>query len=124
MKYMKVSEENILITNLNRLHKVYNGELYGRGVGKTFLKIHTLAGIIEVGQFPRIFVVIGEWHDKLYLMPMIGKIFEEHELIINKSYLRGFDCNDKHIRFTTNKDLYEDLMGYHICDIVRIEHHN
>lgn len=115
---------NKMKTDINRLHEVYDGKLYGRGVGKTFLKIHTLVGIVEVGEFDYIFLVLNKWIELWYLHKMIDEIFEEHNLKITQRYKRGFDCNNKHIRFTINKDLYDNMRGLPMADIVRIESHN
>lgn len=117
-------KESKLKTNLNRLHEVYNGKLYGRGVGKTFLKIHTLAGLVEVSEMPIIFVLMDEWRDIYYLRMMIEKIFEEHKLTIHTRMNRGFMCNNKQIRFKLNNDLEKILGIYRMCDIIRMGHHN
>ncbi len=111
-------------TDLNRLHKVYDGKLNARGVGKTFLKIHTLAGLVEVGEMPIIFILMDEWHDIYYLRLMIDKIFEEHKLMIHTRMNRGFMCNNKQIRFKLNSELEMILGMYRMCDIIRMGHND
>ena len=46
-----------MITDIERLHAVINGDVRGRRVGKTFSKCHEVAGLVELG-FTEIFCII------------------------------------------------------------------
>lgn len=117
-------------TDLDQLHKVVTGQVYGRRQGKTTARIHELASIIELGNVPEIIIVISAHRDMDYLRPMIENIFRERKLpgllrYRKRSGLVGI-CGNTLLSFViTDKwgELpYEEMMGRPDCPIVFIRH--
>ena len=98
-------------TDIDRLHKVISGEIYGRGCGKTFARCHELAGIIETSNISLIICIMTKWNDIFYLKPMIKEVFLEHNLKITAENRFDFMCNGKKIKFIVEQDFYDRTRG-------------
>lgn len=98
-------------TDIDRLHDVIQGRIYGRGVGKTTARIHELAGYVELGESRDIICLIPKRRDLHYLRPMVDRIFAEHGLQICGRQSDRFTCNGKRVRFCLYSDLFRASVG-------------
>lgn len=73
-----------MYTDLDRLHKVALSQFGGRQQGKTFLQCHRLAAAIELGA-KHVICVVSYVRDIAYILPLIYKVFEDHDLPILKA---------------------------------------
>lgn len=111
-------------TDLNRLHKVAEGELTGPRCGKTFLQCHVAAGFIELG-FTEIICVVSEYQDINHIVPMLKGILEERCFLLQKKkncnqfkrveliangYL-GNEIINSWIWFITQRDFEDPMLG-------------
>lgn len=77
-----------MTTDVYRLHELIDDleerqeRIFHRGIGKTTLHIHQLAGQIQVGDDRRIIVQIKFLRDMSWLCPMITEIFAEQGIEI------------------------------------------
>lgn len=67
-------------TDIDRLHKVALGEVKGRGCGKTFLKCHELAGLVETGFEGTMALVVPYMRYFKHIYPMMVEVFKEHSI--------------------------------------------
>lgn len=70
------------MTDLDRLHQVVEGDLRGRGAGRTFAACHNLAGILETcNKGARIAWIIPRMSWMFHIRPMLERVLEEHGLL-------------------------------------------
>jgi len=99
-------------TDIDHLHKVISGQIYGRQCGKTYARCHQLAGHIETGH-QSIICEVARYDDLSYLLPMIEQVFREHRLVFtfNKSnYLLMVEPNSV-VRFLKTEDIQRKSRG-------------
>ena len=102
-------------TDIDRLHAVISAgimtHLWQRGCGKTFARIHSLASSIELGD-QNIICVISEYHDLMYLRPMMRSIFHERGICsINWKSPYQLICNDTNIFFVPSHEYRRFIRG-------------
>ena len=74
----------MMATDIDRLHKVAGGELYGRQVGKTYLKCHEICGLVGCNE-PEIIVLITHERDRGYIIDMLQSIVTEYNYQLVRS---------------------------------------
>lgn len=109
-------------TDLDRLHKVAEGEITGRGAGKTTLAVQELAATLELKQVKDIFIVVSKYHDMLYIKPMISLIFQEHNLEIKAKSQIEFESNGIRCKFVTEDGYEQKTRGYHNFGLIYMRH--
>lgn len=88
------------MTDLDRLHKVVNGELVGRQCGKTFAKCCELIGAIETTKDKLIICYVWFLVDVNYILPMVSKILKEQNLpYLNRCHSSLFYAGKIKIKF-------------------------
>ena len=102
-----------MVTNLDRLHKVAQDKITGRGAGKTTFAVQELAAALELKQVKNIFIVISKYHDISYIRPMINRIFQEHCLEFRVKSQSEFEANGIRCEFVTEDDYSQKIRGYH-----------
>lgn len=108
-------------TNIDQLHKVVSGEVYGRRCGKTFARCHELAAQIELGE-KDILCVITHLQDVRYLAPMIKDVFADHNLPFEMVKNNEAKCGDCNIRFIPRDQAINKIEGFR-GGFVTMEHH-
>lgn len=97
-----------MITDIDRLHNVVDGNKLGRGVGKTFAKCHEIAGLIDLG-FKEIFCIIKCYRDTHHILPMLSDVLYEYKMPnLIKVYNLKFDIGDVRIHFVDMETIYQD----------------
>jgi len=109
-------------TDIERLHKVVNKELQGRGVGKTFAKCHDVAGLIQTTDVKYIFCMISLKRDMDYILPMLERVLEEHGLTFYHKLRTELVVNGVTIKFIREDDFDQRTRGYDNYAIVRMRH--
>lgn len=109
-------------TDLDRLHKVAEGELLGRGVGKTTLAIQELAAILELKQVKDVFIVITTYKDMGYIKPMISQIFDEHNLSFKVLTQTEFESNSIRCKFVLDNDFEDKTRGCTNFSVIYMRH--
>ena len=103
------------MTDLEKLHDLVEERTRGfslpRQCGKTFLRCHELAGQAEVGDFNCIIVGMSYMSDLDYLLPMVKRVFEEHNLIMRRLAHNRFRVNDKTILFLSADQMKTKTRG-------------
>ncbi len=78
-------------TDMERLHEVFEMDNPGRGVGKTFLQCHNLAGVMETTDQSGVYCRVDSLDDVRHIMQMlVFKVFPDHGINYIQS-LRGYD---------------------------------
>jgi len=99
------------VIDIDRLHDVINGDLYGRGVGKTYAKCNDVAGMIGVG-INNIYCITTHYRDINYILPMLNEVLSDHEMcIIRKDDNKIFLDNGARIFFIAERDMERRLRG-------------
>jgi len=99
-----------MATDIERLNAVIEGKISGRGCGKTFARVHELASTIELGTLKNCVVVISEYRDMSYIVPMIQEVFKERGLPkLKKVKENRGRCGDVLVDFVAQRD-YADYM--------------
>lgn len=111
-----------MATDLDRLHKVAENKITGRGVGKTTLAVQELAATLELKQVKNIFIVISKYRDMSYIKPMISRIFQEHNLEIETKSQIEFESNGIRCKFVTEDDYEQKSRGYSNFGLVYMRH--
>ena len=98
-------------TDLERLHNVFTGKVFGRQCGRSVLLCHTIAGQLEVA--PRdIAITFSVLPHAERFIPMLLAVLEEHNIkvkIVNQYTLRVLETGTK-ISFVA-RDNPRCLMG-------------
>lgn len=100
-------------TDIERLHQVYEGNLKGRAVGKTFLQCHEIAGQIEVGEVKNIICLLPNYQYTVFIKTMLIDVLKEHGIIIKK-HTRDtiFISGGKRILFLVRSLEEDELIGF------------
>lgn len=68
-------------TDIRRLHNVIDGSILSyRGCGRTYAICHKIAGYIKI-EVPSIVCVLTRYDDIGYILPMLFKVFNDHEIL-------------------------------------------
>lgn len=114
-----------MATDLVRLHNVASGKLQGRGVGKTYLKCHDVAGTICLGE-DYIIVLVSYLRDINYIYPMLREVLHEYSLEVDKVVMTNHKIlltNGTVIKFFSESiELCYQLAGYSGKPIVYMRH--
>jgi len=115
-----------MATDINKLHQVALGKLRGRGVGKTHLKCHDVAAMVEFDE-DMIIVLLSSYNDLNYVYPMLDEVLIEHDIHIeklSKPQHRLYLENGSHIQFISEGNLPQALAGYTDCPIIYMRHND
>jgi hypothetical protein len=99
-------------TDLDRLHAVATGELQGRGIGKTWLSCHDVAGALFTDT-PRILILEVKWEkDTVWIRGMLEEVLEEYNVKLVPSHEpMRFMCAGKVLQFISSARLSHSTLG-------------
>ncbi len=102
--------------SVDRIHDVLEGRICGRGCGKTFARLHQVAGFIELGE--RLIVVqISLYEDIRYLLPMFEKVLFQHGLKIDRKKNNEVRVGDSLVRFIPEFDFTRRTSGLEFVQV-------
>jgi hypothetical protein len=103
--------------DIERLHKVANGELKGRRVGKTTLACYDVVGTLDVTECLDVVCVVKLIRDVRYISRMLVDILTENGYTFRERKsdggIRLYD--GRWITFIREDDCYKNLCGYRGC---------
>jgi hypothetical protein len=103
--------------DMDRLHKVANGELTGRGVGKTTLACYNVIGTLDTTEHHDVVCIIKFMRDIKYISRMLVDILEENGYTFRERKADGsIRLHDgRWITFIREDESDQKLCGYHGC---------
>ena len=102
----------MLETNIDRLHKVINGESEGRGVGSTTAIFHNVAGYVLNKDIRWVIIKVPNYSvvHKTYIYILLD-IIKEYGIKVFKKSHNFFMANNTIVRFCTLNELDMTLKG-------------
>ena len=111
------------LIDIDRLHYVVDNrdiKELPRRCGKTRSRCHDVAGFIGL-EFRIIFVIMAQYNNLEYLIPMLHDVLEEHDFNVIHVDRCTIQSMNSTIKFITERDIYK-MNGSDRCAVVMTQY--